>query len=270
MDKKYDYSGKKAVFFDIDGTLYDRTDKRQVPESTKNAIRLLQENGHLAIICTGRCDCAVEETFRKLEFDGYIFGCGTNIVFKNEELYYQKMQEEKVERMIEFCKEYSTIPVLEGKYSLYISDDTSLDGGECYRFYSNLFKGKINPITKRPLEVSKLMARIVDRTPEKVTQFYEQLGNEMDIFDHGVGLELVPKGFSKASGIERLIKMLGIKREDTYAFGDSQNDLSMLSYVGTGIAMGNGQKEIFEVCDFKTDCLYDDGIYNACKKLGLI
>ena len=60
MDKKYDYSGKKAVFFDIDGTLYDRTDKRQVPESTKNAIRLLQENGHLAIICTGRCDCAVK------------------------------------------------------------------------------------------------------------------------------------------------------------------------------------------------------------------
>ena len=33
---------KKAVFFDIDGTLWD--EKQQIPDSTREALRLLKEN----------------------------------------------------------------------------------------------------------------------------------------------------------------------------------------------------------------------------------
>ena len=44
-------SVKKIVFFDIDGTIYHY--KHGVIEDTKNAIRELRENGHLAVLCTG-------------------------------------------------------------------------------------------------------------------------------------------------------------------------------------------------------------------------
>ncbi len=43
---------KKAVFFDIDGTLWD--EKMRVPESTAAAIHKLRENGTYAFICSGR------------------------------------------------------------------------------------------------------------------------------------------------------------------------------------------------------------------------
>jgi hypothetical protein len=264
------YKGKKAVFFDIDGTLYDRLDERQVPQSTKDAIRLLQENGHLALICTGRCDCMVEDYLRTLNFDGYIFGCGTNIVFEGEELFYQTMPQEQIERMIKFCEKYEAIPILEGKHRLYIPNEGSLDHGETYRFYKSFFVKDVFPLTDEPVEISKMMARFVERTPEKIEAFNKEVSDEMDVFDHGKGFEMVPKGFSKASGIKHLIEMLGIKKEDTYAFGDSQNDLSMLTYVGTGIAMGNGMEDVLKACKIRTDKLYDDGIYNACKKIGLI
>ena len=41
-------------------------------------------------------------------------------------------------------------------------------------------------------------------------------------------LEIGQAGHSKASGIERLCASLGIAKEDTYAFGDSANDVEML------------------------------------------
>ena len=44
--------GTKAIFFDIDGTLWD--EKFQIPESTKKAFEMLKNNGHLTFICSGR------------------------------------------------------------------------------------------------------------------------------------------------------------------------------------------------------------------------
>ena len=59
-------------------------------------------------------------------------------------------------------------------------------------------------------------------------------------------------------------------RLDTFAFGDSDNDLRMLQSAGTGVAMGNAKEEIKKAADFITDSADDDGIYNAFKKFGLI
>ncbi|KIR01803.1 Hydrolase (HAD superfamily) in cluster with DUF1447 [Lachnospiraceae bacterium TWA4] len=264
-----EYKAKKAVFFDIDGTLYDRQDPRLVPESAKKAIQLLQKNGHLAIICTGRCDCMVEEYLRNLQFDGYIFGCGTNLVFNNEELVYEKLPTDKIKRLMNICKKHEAVPIFEGKYELYVPDEkTSIDGGLVYRFYSQFIK--LSPLVDEQIEVSKMMARMMNRTPKTLEAFYKDLEDEgMQIFDHGDALEMVEKGYGKDAGIERLINELGIKKENTIAFGDSPNDLSMLDYVETGIAMGNAKEEVLDSCIYKTDAVYEDGIYRACEKLGL-
>lgn len=91
-----------------------------------------------------------------------------------------------------------------------------------------------------------------------------------EVINHGYAVECVPEGYNKASGIERLIQALGIDRKNTYAFGDSVNDKEMLTYVEYGIAMGNSVPEILELAKYSTDNLYDDGIYKACEKFGLI
>ena len=52
--------------------------------------------------------------------------------------------------------------------------------------------------------------------------------------------------------------------------GDSSNDIDMLNYVGTAVAMGNALNEVKELADFVTTDVDNDGIWNAFKKLNLI
>ena len=42
----------KIVFFDIDGTIFEQG--KGTPDSTREALCLLKENGHIPVVCTGR------------------------------------------------------------------------------------------------------------------------------------------------------------------------------------------------------------------------
>lgn len=60
--------------------------------------------------------------------------------------------------------------------------------------------------------------------------------HDLTFIDRGNGFyEVVPMGYSKASGMQFLMDHFAIAKEDTIAIGDSTNDLPMLSYAGTGI-----------------------------------
>jgi len=83
-------------------------------------------------------------------------------------------------------------------------------------------------------------------------------------------LEVVPHGFSKATGIRFLMEKYDIPLERIYAFGDSNNDLPMLKYAHTSIAMGNSSKQVLETADYITTDVDKDGIWNALKWLGVL
>ena len=62
---------KKAVFFDIDGTLWDF--KMNIPESTKEALKELRKNGHYAFLCSGRSRSNIKSPkLLALGFDGIV------------------------------------------------------------------------------------------------------------------------------------------------------------------------------------------------------
>jgi hypothetical protein len=61
-----------------------------------------------------------------------------------------------------------------------------------------------------------------------------------------------------------------MSREATIGFGDSTNDLSMLSYTGISIAMGSGNPDIFSAVDYVTAPVMEDGIEKALKKYNVI
>jgi Cof subfamily protein (haloacid dehalogenase superfamily) len=66
-------------------------------------------------------------------------------------------------------------------------------------------------------------------------------GNDLSILD------LLPKGVSKQSALERLAKRLGIRQGETMAIGDNWNDEAMLDWAGLGVLMGNATDELREM-----------------------
>ena len=64
-----------------------------------------------------------------------------------------------------------------------------------------------------------------------------------------------------------LVKHAGLKREDSYAFGDGINDLEMLTLVGHGVAMGNADPRIKAIADIVSEDALEDGLAKAFVRL---
>ena len=62
----------------------------------------------------------------------------------------------------------------------------------------------------------------------------------------------------------------GLRASEVAAFGDGGNDVDMFRAVGTSVAMGNGNDEALAAATYVTDHVDDDGIWNACARLGLL
>ena len=73
--------------------------------------------------------------------------------------------------------------------------------------------------------------------------------------------------WTKGNALKKLAEILGIKREEVIALGDNYNDLSMLTYAGVGIAMGNAEDCVKEAADFITDTNDEDGVAKALNKI---
>ncbi|MDY4839317.1 MAG: Cof-type HAD-IIB family hydrolase [Lachnospiraceae bacterium] len=258
----------KAVFFDIDGTLWDN--HAVIPQSTKVAIKKLKENGYLSFICSGRTRSFIyEPELLNLGFDGIVAGCGTYIEEHGKEIFYKGLTTKEIEKALGIFRMHHLPVVMEGKYYMYLDEAEFEDKNYTEKMKKQMGES-LQPITgnEGKWEISKFTCHIKDGEVEPVI---EKLKDEYEIMIHEVPMaEFVPKGYSKASGIKKACELLDIKWEDTYAFGDSVNDLAMLRYVAHGIAMGNGSKAAKEAAEYVTSDIHEDGIYKGLQHYGLI
>ncbi len=256
------------IFFDIDGTLWDR--ENVIPDSTGKALSLLKKNGHQIFLCSGRTRVFIQnEELLAQGFDGILCGCGTHIEYRERDVFYKKLDTDLLARSVRIFYDYDMPIVMEGKDTLYMDADRI--GRDAYgRFLLRTMKDSIQPVlgNEKNWEASKFSVLIGGT---KYREVIDALQDEYHFLVHGdFVMEAVPKGCSKATAIAAVCDLLGVSREDTWAFGDSANDLDMLDYVRTGIVMGNGSEEAKAHADYITDEIHADGIYNACRHFSLI
>ena len=114
----------KLIFFDIDGTLVERG---KIPDSAVRAIRKAQENGHLCLVNTGRSACLVTGWLPELvPFDGYLCGCGTQILFHGKEILHKTFSREEALDILEGLKKYRIDAILEGSGNNYHEDPANM------------------------------------------------------------------------------------------------------------------------------------------------
>jgi Cof subfamily protein (haloacid dehalogenase superfamily) len=71
-------------------------------------------------------------------------------------------------------------------------------------------------------------------------------------------LEILPPNTNKGTALARVSEMLGVKREQVMAFGDSMNDEAMLRWAGWSVAMLNGDDRVKPVARMVSERTNDD------------
>ncbi|CAJ0999706.1 Sugar phosphatase YidA [Sodalis praecaptivus] len=82
-------------------------------------------------------------------------------------------------------------------------------------------------------------------------------------------LELLSKQANKGTAVKALAEHLGLNRDEVMTLGDQANDLAMIEYAGTGVAMGNAIDEIKAASQFVTRTNLEDGVALAIQKFVL-
>lgn len=261
---------KKAIFFDIDGTLITE-DTHMIPESTVLSLKTAKDNGHLLFINTGRTYCAIPNKIYNLEFDGYVCGCGTQIHFNNNIIFEKDIKKNKCYEIAKMLRKYNINGIFEGKNSVYFDNKKPLT--KELTDIKEMFISQGVDVSKNwddeNLDFSKFVIWIKEDSDKE--SFFDFIKDDFDSIDRGNSFfEIVPKGHSKATGIEFIQNHLNIKLDDCFAIGDSSNDLPMLNYVNNSIVMGNGHPSLFEQASFVTKHIEENGIEHALKHFDII
>lgn len=254
----------KAAFFDVDGTLLSHRTKR-VPESTRAAIRKLQEKGIRCIVATGRHIGEMRKLpVADIPFDGYITLNGQIILDREGKVLSAMPITGKVKDFLVEAFEKHSFPALlveqdrvylnyanEHVYALQERISTpvpKLDvytGGEIYQVCAYI-----------PVGEEKLVAPI-----EKDCVITSWISG---------GFDIIAKGGGKVTGIRRYLAENGISPEEIIAFGDGENDMEMLQFAGIGVAMGNADARVKQMADYVTADIDEDGIDLALRHFGII
>ncbi|MDQ8733619.1 Cof-type HAD-IIB family hydrolase [Paenibacillus sp. LHD-38] len=255
---------KKLIFFDIDGTLVDH--EKKIPPSTKQAIELLQEDGHELVIATGRGPFMLKPVSEALNIESYVCFNGSYAVYNGEVVYSHPIDPARLAELSEIT--------LKNKHPLVYMTPEGMRSSTHQTAY---VEEENEPLKKRlpPLDpeyhLGKEIYQCLLYCKEEDESCYKENFPELGFIRwHLFGSDILPPGGSKAKGIQALIEKAGVMSEDVYAFGDGINDLEMLRYVYHSVAMGNASDEVKQAARYVTKDVTEDGIMYGLRMLGLL
>jgi Cof subfamily protein (haloacid dehalogenase superfamily) len=255
---------KKIVFFDLDGTILN--EEKKILESTKKAVRILQNKGIYTVLATGRVPQMFDWILEELNINSYVCINGQYVVFEGKEIYSNPIDPVMLH-------DITSVASCKGDAVAFCNNQHVKVSEENHSFISTSFSGlkmdypAVDPefYRKAPIYQGHLYC---DR--QDVQMYVERYPEYSFIQWDKYASDFIPKGSSKAIGIQKLLEVANIDTKNSYAFGDGLNDLEMLSLVGTGIAMGNAVPAAKDIATFVTASCSEDGIFKGLLDVGLL
>lgn len=273
----------RAIALDIDGTLTN--DEKVMTPRTREALLEAQERGVRVILASGRPAHGLDRLSRELELarhggllvsfnGGRVTEAGTGAV-----LFDRPVTAPQVQALLRHLENYEVIPMVTHGDELCVAtrasceilrsgkpvDIIAYEAGACglsvrevgdLRAFCTGSEGKI----------------LTAGTDTYMQAHWRELGEPfMDelacTFTSDVYYEFSAKGTTKGAAIAGVLPGLGIDASQLLAFGDAQNDLSMIRLAGCGVAMGNATPEVKAEANLVCGTNNEDGIAGALEQL---
>lgn len=266
----------EAIILDIDGTLL--SDNKEITPATKKALITAQQTGVKLILASGRPTTAMHLYAKQLEMEKYhgliVSYNGAKVVDcqTNEELFSQALTVAEGKAVLEHMKQFKVKPMIDKDDYMYVNNvfDSFVPyrGEEINIIEYESRSGNFKLCEKEDLAafvdypISKILtagdpAYLKENYQAMMAPFKESLNC---VFTADFYFEFTAQGIDKAKALDTVLKPMGIGAENLIAFGDGHNDITMVRYAGTGVAMQNAVPELKAAANTITLSNNEDGI----------
>lgn len=253
----------KGIFFDVDGTIFSHK-THTISSAIKEAIKDLQSKDIKVFLATGRSYNELETMgVLDMPYDGYALMNGQLVLNHDFDAIYENPIEKHDNEVLVKAFEDKLFPII------------IIEKKDIYINYVDEHVINIeNSISSKP-------PRIDHYSGNKVYQFMAYTKNIKAVYSLDLpnsklinwfdeAFDIINANGDKTMGIKALCDYYDISLDETMAFGDGENDATMLEYAGIGVAMGNGHPKTKAIADYVTDGIDDDGVISALKYFKLI
>ncbi len=271
------------IIMDIDGTLTNS--EKKITPKTRAALLAAQEQGARLILASGRPVSGMQDFAKELAMDkhhGLLVSYNGAVVTdceSGEVLFNQTMTVEEGKAVLEHVKQFDVIPMISKDDYMYVNNVYhNMIHWERGNQDINIIEyesrgGKYLLAEKRDLAAFAdfpLNKILLAGSSDYLAEHYKEIaapfeGKLSSMFTADFYYEFTAKGIDKAKALDTVLAPLGYQPEDMIAFGDGQNDASMLTYAGTAVAMENAVQELKDIADIITLSNDEDGIAETLK-----
>ncbi|AKJ41951.1 pyridoxal phosphatase [Pragia fontium] len=244
----------QIIALDLDGTLLN-SQKQILPESLE-ALTQARKQGVKVIIVTGRHHVAIHPFYQALQLDTPAICCNGTYSYdyqKQQVLSGTPLTKTQAIRVAQLLRDYpiQSLMYIDNAMTFEQRDDNIT---RWYAWSERL------PENQRPniLHVDTFETAI--NNAENVWKFAtssedtDALNHFSALIEDELGLscerswhnqiDLAQQGNSKGNRLREWVESQGISMDKVIAFGDNLNDVSMLTQVGLGVAMGNSNQDV--------------------------
>lgn len=257
----------KLVVSDIDGTLLEDGQHKLNPELL-NVILQLRAQGMQFAAASGRQWASIEAVFEPvkekvfyLSDNGAYVGCHARRLFVNT------IDREVVMDMVRDIRAAGLDVMVSGPDVVYL--DTPNE--EFYRWLVDGYKFRVERVEDLLqveddfIKVSAYRKIDVEGATKELREKYR---DKLKITISGdMWMDCMAPGVNKGVAVKLLQDSLGIRPEETIAFGDQLNDIEMLQSVYYSFAIGNARPEVKKAARFEADTNVNDGVLKILKLL---
>jgi len=251
----------KLLVTDIDGTLVN--DNGELNPVSKRLIKELMDENVIFCLASGRLHSAMTEIAKELSLNGFIISLDGAVIkdYKNDKVVYESyLKPRHVKKAISITEDLLINIVLCHASSIFYTESNSLIPSLLSKYgalysqvdsYSNYIKGTLEIVCSSDMENSIKQMEERFNFPYSIgcsTSHFRSKKNENIFY-----LEIRKSGSSKGKAMERLLKYLSLKPEQTAVIGDWYNDITMFHPKTFKVAVANAIPELLNRSDMITE-----------------
>ncbi|WP_109078067.1 pyridoxal phosphatase [Aggregatibacter kilianii] len=244
----------QVIAFDLDGTLLNS--QGNILPANKRAIQRAREQGIKIVFVTGRHHTAVKPYYHEVNLDTPIICCnGTYLYYPqtDEIKFANPLSAEQCHKVIDIANRFDTHLLM---YSRDAMNYTRLNPHmEKFTQWVMSCPPEVRPNVCKVNDFKE----IIDNPKENIWKFVisspdrqamESAVNSLPKSEFSCEwswidrVDVANNGNSKGGRLLDLLKLWDIDPQNVIAFGDNHNDISMITSVGLGIAMGNAEEAV--------------------------